>query len=63
MSDPAVGGRRPVCAIAGAGPGNGEAFARRFAAEGYSVALLARNKERLKTSPTNSPKPAPSRAT
>lgn len=49
MSDPAEDRRRPVCAIAGAGPGNGEAFARRFAAVGYSVALLARNKERLGT--------------
>lgn len=37
----------PVCAIVGAGPGNGAAFARRFAAEGYRVALLARNSERL----------------
>ena len=39
--------RRLVCAVAGVGPGNGEAFARRFAAEGYSVALLARRKERI----------------
>lgn len=34
--------RKRVCAIVGVGPGNGAAFARRFAAEGYSVALLAR---------------------
>jgi NAD(P)-dependent dehydrogenase (short-subunit alcohol dehydrogenase family) len=34
--------QRPVCAIVGVGPGNGAAFARRFAAEGYAVALLAR---------------------
>jgi len=33
---------RPVCVVVGVGPGNGEAFARRFAAEGYAVALLAR---------------------
>ena len=39
--------RRPVCAVAGVGPGNGEAFARRFAAEGYAVALLARRKDRI----------------
>jgi NAD(P)-dependent dehydrogenase (short-subunit alcohol dehydrogenase family) len=32
----------PVCAVAGVGPGNGEAFARRFAADGYAVALMAR---------------------
>lgn len=33
---------KPVCAIVGVGPGNGAAFARRYAAEGYAVALLAR---------------------
>lgn len=37
----------PVCAIAGAGPGNGAALARRFAEAGYRVALIARNAERL----------------
>ncbi|MEM6954096.1 MAG: SDR family NAD(P)-dependent oxidoreductase [Myxococcota bacterium] len=31
-----------VCVVCGIGPGNGEAFARRFAAEGYQVALLSR---------------------
>jgi NAD(P)-dependent dehydrogenase (short-subunit alcohol dehydrogenase family) len=31
-----------VCAVVGVGPGNGAAFARRFSAEGYAVALLAR---------------------
>ena len=31
-----------VCAVVGVGPGNGEALARRFAADGYSVALMAR---------------------
>jgi NADP-dependent 3-hydroxy acid dehydrogenase YdfG len=41
--------RRPVCVIAGVGPGNGEAFARRFAVEGYAVALLARRKERIES--------------
>jgi len=34
-----------VCAVVGVGPGNGEAFARRFAAEGYALALLARGAE------------------
>lgn len=33
---------KPVCVIAGVGPGCGAAFARRFAADGYAVALLAR---------------------
>jgi NAD(P)-dependent dehydrogenase (short-subunit alcohol dehydrogenase family) len=37
----------PLCAIVGAGPGNGAAFARKFAKEGYAVVLLARQKERL----------------
>src|SRR5882672_8339108 len=33
----------PVCAVVGVGPGNGAAFARRFAADGYAVAMLARD--------------------
>lgn len=33
---------KPVCVVAGVGPGNGAAFARRFAADGYAVALLSR---------------------
>lgn len=33
----------PVCAVVGVGPGNGEAIARRFAADGYAVALMARS--------------------
>jgi NAD(P)-dependent dehydrogenase (short-subunit alcohol dehydrogenase family) len=35
--------KRPVCVVVGVGPGNGAALARRFAAEGYAVALLARS--------------------
>jgi NAD(P)-dependent dehydrogenase (short-subunit alcohol dehydrogenase family) len=31
-----------VCAVVGVGPGNGAAIARRFAVEGYAIALLAR---------------------
>lgn len=38
---------RPVCAIVGAGPGNGFALARHFAAAGYRVAVLARTLDRL----------------
>jgi NAD(P)-dependent dehydrogenase (short-subunit alcohol dehydrogenase family) len=34
---------KPVCVIVGVGPGNGAAFARRFALEGYQVALLSRH--------------------
>ncbi|NIO43589.1 MAG: SDR family NAD(P)-dependent oxidoreductase [Burkholderiales bacterium] len=37
-----------VCLITGAGDGIGAATARRFASEGYHVAMLARTEERLK---------------
>ena len=33
---------KPVCAVVGIGPKNGASFARRFASEGYAVALLSR---------------------
>jgi NAD(P)-dependent dehydrogenase (short-subunit alcohol dehydrogenase family) len=36
---------KKVCAVVGVGPGNGAALARRFAAEGFAVALLARKTE------------------
>src|SRR5688572_31835164 len=32
-----------VCVVVGVGPGNGASIARRFAASGYAVALLARS--------------------
>jgi len=38
---------KPVCVVTGVGPGNGCAFARRFAREGHRVALLARSAEAL----------------
>jgi len=38
---------RGACVITGVGPGTGAALARRFAAEGYRVAMLARDAERL----------------
>lgn len=38
---------KPVCAVLGVGPGNGAAFARRFAAGGYRVALLSRDRAKL----------------
>ncbi len=37
-----------VCVVVGVGPGNGEAYARRFAEGGYQVALLARSEEPAK---------------
>lgn len=37
-----------VCAVMGVGPGNGEAFVRRFWNEGYQVAMLARSEDYLK---------------
>lgn len=37
----------PVCVITGVGPGTGSALARRFAAGGYKVAMLARSADRL----------------
>jgi NADP-dependent 3-hydroxy acid dehydrogenase YdfG len=37
----------PVCVVSGVGPGTGTALVRRFAAEGYRVAMLARTAKRL----------------
>ena len=34
---------KPVCAVVGIGPMNGASLARKFAAEGYGVALLSRS--------------------
>lgn len=39
--------KNPVVVVTGVGPGTGAAIARRFARDGYSVAMLARNRERL----------------
>jgi NADP-dependent 3-hydroxy acid dehydrogenase YdfG len=39
--------KKPVIAVVGAGPGIGEAVARRFTAEGFIVALLARTEDKL----------------
>jgi short-subunit dehydrogenase len=37
----------PVAVVSGVGPGTGAAITRRFAAGGYRVAMLARDRERL----------------
>ncbi len=39
--------RKPVIAVVGAGPGIGEAVARRFIASGFVAALLARTQDKL----------------
>ena len=36
---------KPVCVVLGVGSGNGAAIARRFAGEGYQLALLARSEK------------------
>lgn len=41
--------QRPVAVVAGVGPGNGLALARRFAKAGYAVALLARDASRVES--------------
>ncbi|MCB9640020.1 MAG: SDR family NAD(P)-dependent oxidoreductase [Myxococcales bacterium] len=38
---------KPLCSIVGVGPGIGMAVARRFAQEGFQLALLARNPQKL----------------
>lgn len=42
-----MNGSRKLCIIAAAGPGMGLAIARRFAREGYDLALIARDPEAL----------------
>lgn len=39
--------QKPVCLITGVGDTTGAALARRFAAGGYSIAMIARNTDRL----------------
>jgi len=46
---------KPVAVVAGAGPGNGAALARRFGQEGYAVALLARHPSASALTPTELP--------
>ena len=53
----------PVCVISGVGPGTGTALARRFAAGGYRVAMLARNAERLADLADQVPAAKPTSAT
>jgi short-subunit dehydrogenase len=40
----------PLCVVVGVGPGVGLAVAKRFSAEGFRLALLARNRDRLEES-------------
>ena len=39
---------KKVCVVTGVGMGNGASFTRKFAAEGYQVAMLARSEDRLR---------------
>ncbi|MEL6213533.1 MAG: SDR family NAD(P)-dependent oxidoreductase [Pseudomonadota bacterium] len=48
MNERTTNGKRKAV-IAGVGPGNGMAIARRFAGAGYDLALLARSKDKLKS--------------
>src|SRR5471032_120116 len=48
---------KPVAVVAGAGPGNGAALARRFGQAGYAVALLARHPGASALTPTELPGP------
>ena len=38
---------KPICIVTGVGPGTGTALVKRFCDGGYSVAMIARTKERL----------------
>ena len=40
---------RGVCLIAGAGPGIGQAVARRFARDGFKIVAVRRNKDQLQS--------------
>src|SRR5512141_621030 len=42
-----MGKKLPVALVTGVGPGTGAAMVRRFARDGYAVAMLARTRERL----------------
>ncbi len=39
--------QKKICLITGVGPGTGTALVRRFADAGYTIAMIARNEERL----------------
>ncbi|OAQ67681.1 short-chain dehydrogenase/reductase SDR [Pochonia chlamydosporia 170] len=41
--------KKPIVAVAGVGPGIGEAVAREFVSHGFVVALIARTEEKLQT--------------
>ncbi|GIW41903.1 MAG: short-chain dehydrogenase [Candidatus Binatia bacterium] len=46
---------QPVCVVTGVGPGNGLSISRKFAAEGYRVAMLARSAPKLAEYETSVP--------
>ena len=46
---------KPLCIVAGFGPGNGLAFCRRFLRAGYRVAILARDEAKLAQQAADNP--------
>lgn len=44
-----------ICLVTGVGPGTGSHIVKKFAAEGYQVAMLSRNAERLREYQDNTP--------
>jgi short-subunit dehydrogenase len=48
MTEHSSNSKKPVAIVTGVGPGTGASIVRRFAQGGYSVAMLARNRDRLR---------------
>jgi len=48
-----------ICIVTGVGPGTGAALVRRFAADGFKVAMLARSADRLKEIASETPNATP----
>jgi NADP-dependent 3-hydroxy acid dehydrogenase YdfG len=49
--------KKPVVLITGVGPGTGSSLVRRFAKGGYRVAMMARDRDRLKALEDEIPSP------
>lgn len=44
-----------LCVIVGMGEGNGMSIAKRFGKEGFTIAMIARNEEKLKSYQSKEP--------